>query len=87
MSPSVQDYKLPKSVPRPVQEMLLEIVDILNNDGYTRRIYTTAPTSASPGFVGEKRMVLTGAVLREYIYTSGGWYKSDNTASTGWSAV
>lgn len=83
----VSDYKLPKTVPRQVQEMLLEIVEILNNDGYQRRVYAQPPTSGSPGFIGEKRLVLSGAVLREYIYTASGWYKSDATATTGWSAV
>ncbi len=84
----VGDYKLSKKDASPrIQQIIQEIVDILNTDGYQRKIYANAPTSTSPGYEGEKRIVQTGATLREYMYASAQWWKSDNTQTSGWSTV
>jgi hypothetical protein len=83
----IDDLILPKTVAKQVREVLGQVVEILNNNGYERKVYTSAPTSTSPGFEGEKRVVITGATLREYMYGSGQWWKSDSTAASGWSAV
>ena len=88
MSPLVNDYKLNKADASPrLQQLLREMIDILNNDGYQRKVYTSAPTSGSPGIEGEKRVVVSGATLREYMYANGQWWKSDPAETSGWSAV
>ena len=69
----VGDFKLRKRDASPrVQQIIADIVQILNEDGYQRKIYAAAPTSSSPGYEGEKRLVRVGATLREYVY-EGRW--------------
>lgn len=84
----VGDFKLRKRDVSPrLQQIIADIIQILNEDGYQRKIYSAAPTSSSPGYEGEKRLVRVGATLREYVYEGAAWWKSDNTATTGWSQV
>ena len=83
----VDDFKIPRTVPRPLLDMLDQIVEILNNDGYQRKVYTTDPTTSSAGIEGEKRIVVTGATLKEYLYASDQWWESDGTAAGGWSQL
>ena len=75
--PTVSDIKLKKVTtdPRLIQ-MFQEIVAILNEGGYEEKIYSQAPTTGSPGFPGEVRIVITGAVVKTYKYVNGSWYSS-----------
>lgn len=73
----VTDIKLGKKDVSPrVQQVLSEIIEILNEDGYQRKKYAQAPTSASAGVEGEKRIVQTGANFWDYAYASGSWWYS-----------
>ncbi len=73
----VDDIKLTKQDASPrLQQLIMEIVQILNEDGYQRRIYATAPQADSTGFEGEKRVVQVGSTLREYVYANGKWWMS-----------
>ena len=83
----IDDFKLGKNVDARVRDMLSQITDILNNDGYQRKVYANSPSKSDPGFQGEKRIVITGTVLRLFLYASSQWWKSDATQTTGWSAV
>jgi len=84
----VGDFKLRKRDAGPrMQQIISEIVSILNEDGYQRTIYLSAPTSSSSGYQGEKRIVREGVTLREYVYEGAAWWKSDPSATTGWSLV
>ena len=84
----VSDIKLNKQDASPrLQQVISEIVEILNQDGYQRKTYSSAPTSTSPGFEGEKRTVIEGVTLTEYKYNGGQWWYSDATVVTGWSKL
>lgn len=83
----VEDLKIGSDVNPRVRDMLRNMADILNGDGYQRKIYANAPTVSDSGFDGEKRHVVTGSVLRLYLYANKQWWKSDATQTSGWSAV
>ena len=86
--PLIDDIRLDPSKTDPrIQQIITQIIDIINTGGYQQPTYAQAPLAGDPGFEGEVRNVLIGAVMKEYKYISGNWYKSDATVSGGWSVV
>lgn len=73
----VDDIKLSKRKTDPrLMQIISQVVEIINGGLYESKTFTSAPTSSSPGFEGETRVVKTGVTVRIYRYLSGAWYYS-----------